>query len=73
MLAGVSSTSVALPAAPLYSQLNLTFAAQAVASLVAPKQRFSLSGTTTIFLVVQCSFTTSTLTGNGNIQARRVR
>lgn len=39
---------------------------------IAP-QRFSVSGSTTIFLVGQATFTVSTLSGYGTIRARRVR
>jgi hypothetical protein len=39
----------------------------------APTTRFSLSGTTTIYLVVNTRFGTSTLNGTGTIRARRVR
>jgi hypothetical protein len=39
----------------------------------APTTRFSLSGTTTIYLVVNTRFATSTLNGTGTIRARRVR
>ncbi len=38
-----------------------------------PTQRFSLSGTTTIYLVAQANFTVSTLSAYGFISARRVR
>lgn len=38
-----------------------------------PTVRFSLSGTTTIFLVAQGTFTVSTLKAYGTIRARRVR
>lgn len=40
---------------------------------VLPVTRFSLSATTTIFLVVQAGFGVSTMTSNGIIRARRVR
>jgi len=38
-----------------------------------PVVRFSLSGTTTVFLVAQGTFTVSTLKAYGTIRARRVR
>jgi hypothetical protein len=36
-------------------------------------ERYSVAGTTTVYLVCQAAFTTSTLQGNGKITARRVR
>jgi hypothetical protein len=38
-----------------------------------PKYRFSLSGTTTFYLVMYADFNTSTMTAGGYISARRVR
>jgi hypothetical protein len=38
-----------------------------------PPLRFSLSGTTTVFMVAQSSFTVSTMSAYGIIRARRVR
>jgi hypothetical protein len=38
-----------------------------------PKYRFSLSGTTTVYLVMYADFNTSTMTAGGYISARRVR
>lgn len=55
------------------SQFSTAGAANVAASCPAPKQRISLSATTTVFLVGQVNFTISTCTASGNIQARRVR
>lgn len=41
--------------------------------IIAPVTRISLAATTTIYLVGQIAFTTSTMTANGFIRARRVR
>ena len=42
-------------------------------SLPFPTFRYSLSGTTTIYLVARASWTTSTMSSYGSIRARRVR
>lgn len=73
---GVSSTSATLPtfASGNLNQIsNSAFPANSANSFIAPTQRFSLSTTTTIFLVGQSIFTTSTMTAGGLIRARRVR
>lgn len=70
--AGISSTSATLPAVPLYTQVN-NQATGVNVGLIGPSQRFSLSGTTTIYLVANAGFTTSTMNAVGNIRARRVR
>lgn len=70
--AGASSTTATLPAIPLYSQANNQGTGLNI-GLVIPRQRFSLSGTTTVFLVAASTFTVSTMTATGTIRARRVR
>jgi hypothetical protein len=52
---------------------SATQAASNNLSLVAPVQRFNVSGSTTVFLTATASFSTSTLTATGVIRARRVR
>lgn len=42
-------------------------------SMLGPKKRYSLSTTTTVFMVVFANFSTSTLSAFGTISARRVR
>lgn len=68
--AGLSTTSVTLPDPAFYSSGNIT--ASSVFTNPVPLQRLSLSGTTTVYLVV-----TSTVGGTpamfGNITARRRR
>lgn len=53
--------------------LASTFVNGATNNLVAPPTRFSLSSTTTIYLIGQATFTASTMTAGGFIRARRVR
>ena len=70
---GASTTSATFPSTPLNSNLAMsTGVASANVSLTAPMQRISLSGTTTVFLVAQSTFTGS-INATGIIQARRVR
>ena len=72
---GPSSTTAALGAQDTYAQI--VTAAQVtganIIDLPLPTVRFSLAGTTTIFLVARASFTVSTLTAGGTIRARRAR
>lgn len=71
---GINTTSATIPAAPLNSVVTgLTFATNAQYSQIAPQQRLSLSTTTTVFLVCNSGFTTSTETATGYIAARRRR
>jgi hypothetical protein len=70
--AGVSSTTGTLPGFPNEAGMNgLTLGAGSVFSIVAPMQVKNLSATTTIFLVGQTTFTTSTMTANCTIWAQR--
>ncbi len=70
--AWVSSTSATLPDFSLYAAVESNTAI-AASGLCCPQQRFSLSGTTTIYLSTQSTFSTSTATACGGIYARRVR
>jgi hypothetical protein len=54
-------------------QTGITGAGNAAESTTIPPARFSLSGTTTIFIVGTATYTTSTLSMYGIIHARRVR
>ena len=73
-----SSTSAAVPTAPnnggyqLFSGVSVTNAAN-LPSVSAGTQRFSLSGTTTVFLSTLTNFTVSTESAFGFIRARRAR
>lgn len=55
------------------SILQTTFTANGVAMLWAGPSRFSLSGTTTIYLVELVGFTGGAVNANGTIAARRIR
>ncbi|MDR3448344.1 MAG: hypothetical protein P4M15_01100 [Alphaproteobacteria bacterium] len=70
--AGSNSTSATFPGVNNFSQLHLSFASALASSLVIPTQRYSLSSTTTIYLIGQSSFG-GTCTAGGLIRARRVR
>lgn len=72
IISGLNSTSATVPVTYLRGQTNVSFTGVPQTEW-APKQRFNLSTTTTIYLVGQASFTTSTLTADGYILARRVR
>ncbi len=73
----ISSTNASLPDGSLYVQHQYGSSGVVtnvnVTGFCVPQLRFSLSGTTTIYLSVSQNFTLSTLTGCGGIYARRVR
>ena len=72
----LSSTSATLPDSSLFDSLLFTPLAPgagATFSCIAPPRRFSLSGTTTIYISGFAQFTISTLTFCGGIYARRRR
>lgn len=56
-----------------YSQLNSSTPGNAVTALPSPNVRINVSVTTVIFLVGLTNFSTSTMTANGLIRARRIR
>jgi hypothetical protein len=73
----VNSASATAPTAPgggtfVYMYIGIT-AANAVSFFPIGSARFSLSGTTTIYLTGQCNFAVSTMALYGFIGARRVR
>lgn len=75
--AGISTTSATLSTAPgqvsnSFHNGQTPFASITLDRSVGPI-RFSLAGTTTVFFVVSATFATSTCSGFGIIQARRVR
>src|SRR5260221_14053617 len=73
---GPSSVSATLPTQDhMFDQENAAQipTATSVASYATPVVRFSLSGTTTVFLVTQAIFTASTCTAGGTIRAWRMR
>jgi len=73
IIAGVSSTSATFGGVGTFSTLSLTFATATSSTIASPVARFSLSTTTTIFLVGQSTFAGGTMTANSFIRARRVR
>jgi len=77
IISWVSSTSATLP---LAYQTTRGFIASGgevnssgIASYPINTRRFSLSGTTTIYMSARVSFSVSTVTGFGSLSARRVR
>ena len=68
-----SATLPTLPAADGYSQISGTLGTGTTQVLSAGVTRVSLAITTTIYLLAQATFTTSTLTAYGFLAARRVR
>ncbi len=68
-----SLTDVSTWGAYYGSSVLAPYTQAAALSLVPPTQRFSLSGTTTIYLIAQSSFSVSTVKACGIISARRVR
>jgi hypothetical protein len=74
---GLTTTTGVVPSAPIASSVAYAslapFATVSVMTQMAPTQRFSLSATTTVFLVANTAFSVSTLTGGGLIHARRAR
>lgn len=71
---GISSTSATNPAEPLLFQSGtVSHGAGDDWSVYAPEQRFSLAGTTTIYLVATGNHAGGTLNSVGMIRARRVR
>lgn len=74
MNGGISSTSATLPATNLYvGWAGSATVPPGLLGFEQAQQRFSLSGTTTIYLVTSATFTVSTLTAGGTLTARRVR
>jgi len=72
--AGLSSTSATVPSdgTECYSAAQLT-TATATDTISVPRKRFSLSGTTTIYLPAQATFSAGSVGAFGSITARRVR
>lgn len=72
-IAWVSSTSATLPADDSVFQITAVVVGACAQAIGISPRRFSLSGTTTIYLSMEVTFSTSTTTGYGNLFARRVR
>ena len=74
----ISSTSATRPDGSLYANMLFASTGLLISSLspcgfCVPSQRFSLSGTTTIYLSARATFTVSTMGAYGGIYARRRR
>ena len=74
IIVGLNNVSATFNAAlGMVNQLQTTFTTGQTQLISTPVTRFSLASTTTVFLVVQSNFGTSTMTADGFIRARRVR
>ena len=76
IVGGINTVSATLPTFPANgagAQHNWTFTTGTQQTVPLGTARFSLSSTTTIYLVIQSVFATSTNTGFGFIGARRIR
>lgn len=73
-IAGITSTSATMPTdgSEVYSGVQMTVVTATDGVSVSSK-RFSISGTTTVYLVAQATFSAGTVTAFGGITARRVR
>lgn len=72
--AGITSTSATVPTngSEVYSGVQVTLLS-GTDSITLPPKRFSLSGTTTVYLVAKSTFSAGTVDAFGSILARRVR
>lgn len=74
LIGGISTTSATLPTGEFRAATNTPNSAAFTDDAYAlPVQRINVSTTTTVYLVAQASFTTSTCKAYGMIRARRVR
>lgn len=77
LLAGASSVANTLGVDDTYASYVFPTAGQVTTAghyrKVIPRQRFSLAATTTVRLIAQATFTVSTMTAYGGINARRMR
>jgi hypothetical protein len=73
-IGGISSTSATVPTggSEVYSGLQCT-TTTLKSGVTLQSNRFSLSGTTTVYLVAKTTFSAGTVTAFGKISARRVR
>lgn len=71
-VAGVNNTS-AIPDTDYIQWLQTTFTVAGVVFLAAPTKRFSLSASTTVYLIGQISFSVGSVSANGTIRCRRER
>lgn len=73
LVAGIGTTSATLPAIGAFSSLAATFTTSANQGLVTPPVTLKLASTTTVYLIGQSQFATSTMGCTGNISALRIR
>ena len=74
IICGISTTSATFDATLGHvNQLQLSFTTGQTQLMSTPVVRVSLASTTTVYLIAQANFVTSTLTADGFIRARRVR
>ena len=72
-LGAISTTSGVVGTFPTYVNLTFNPPAGQGSAISVPRQRLSLSATTTVYVIAEAGFSVSTCTANGFIQARRVR
>jgi hypothetical protein len=74
---GINTTSATLPTLPPtgdnYQGINTTFATSSTNYIHVGPTRISIASTTTVYLVGNAVFTTSTMTAAGFMRARRIR
>ncbi|PTB28843.1 hypothetical protein C9I56_11170 [Paraburkholderia caribensis] len=70
IIAGVSSSSATLSTPDTYQEQQLALSGNSPFNLLAPTTRIVLANAATVYLVAQATFTTSTLSADGYIQAR---
>jgi hypothetical protein len=73
IVAGSSATSATLGAVGSAQSIQATLTTGSPQTLAVPTFRYSLASTTTVFIVGNANFATSTMTCTGFIRARRVR
>lgn len=73
VIASSNSVSATLGGFAANNVLGMTFTTGAAQTLPVPTTRYSLSATTTVYVVGQSAFGVSTMTCNGFLRARRVR
>jgi hypothetical protein len=75
LASAISQTSASFPSFGQYAQhmTNLTGVNAAVGDINSPTVRFSLSSTTTVYLVARAYFSAGVMKAYGQIRARRVR
>lgn len=72
-LCWISSTSATIPNVSLINEINFGASTGGNNGLQSPYLRFSLSGTTTVYLSSRSGFDSGTMTACGGIYARRAR